>query len=142
MSSHYTWIYGIMRSSLHRLTAKRGDRMQYLDGLEDIKEIRRQHPEGEMILHSDQGSVYASKDFNEDLERYRISRSMSRAGTPTDNPVMEAVNGWIKAELFTDLHVTGKRPIKEEIAEYIHFFNEERPAYALHLRQALFKHCP
>ena len=44
---------------------------------------------------------------------------------------MEAVNGWIKAELFTDLHVTGNKPIEEEISDYIHFFNEERPAYAL-----------
>ena len=48
---------------------------------------------------------------------YHIKRSMSRAGTPTDNGAMEAINGWIKAELFTD--------------EYIKFFNEERPAYAL-----------
>ena len=115
----------------HRLTSKRGDRMQYLDGLKDLKEIRVKHPGGEMVLHSDQGSVYASKEFNEGLEKLQIVRSMSRAGTPTDNAVMEAVNGWIKAELFTDLHVTGTRPIEEEVADYVHFFNEERPAYAL-----------
>ena len=44
---------------------------------------------------------------------------------------MEAINGWIKAELFMDLHVTGERPVKEEIDDYIVFFNEQRPAYAL-----------
>ena len=27
---------------------------------------------------------------------------MSRAGTPTDNPVDESLNGWIKEELFPD----------------------------------------
>ena len=27
---------------------------------------------------------------------------MSRAGTPTDNPVNESLNGWIKEELFID----------------------------------------
>ena len=44
---------------------------------------------------------------------------------------MEAINGWIKAELFMDFHVTGERPIEEEVDAYIAFFNEQRPAYAL-----------
>ena len=65
------------------------------------------------------------------LPMYGIARSMSRAGTPTDNAAMEAINGWIKAELFTDLHVTGERSVQEEVDEYIAFFNELRPAYAL-----------
>ena len=56
---------------------------------------------------------------------------MSRAGTPTDNGTMEAVNGWVKAELFNDFHLTGERNVFEEIDSYIHFFNYERPAYAL-----------
>ena len=60
-----------------------------------------------IILHSDQGSVYASKEYNELLPMY-VNRSMSRAGTPTDNAAMESINGWIKAELFMDLHVTGE----------------------------------
>ena len=56
---------------------------------------------------------------------------MSRAGTPTDNGAMEAINGWIKTELFTDFHITGELSISEELNRYIKFFNEERPAYAL-----------
>ena len=83
-----------------------------------------------LILHSDQGSVYASKAYNDLLPMY-VVRSMSRAGTPTDNSAMESINGWIKAELFMDFHVTGERPVYEEVNEYIKFFNEERPAYAL-----------
>ncbi len=74
--------------------------------------------------------MYASKEYNELLLPY-IVRSMLRAGTPTDNAAMEAINGWIKAELFMDLHVTGKRSVKKEIADYIVFFNEQRPSYAL-----------
>ena len=58
-------------------------------------------------------------------------RSMSRAGTPTDNAAMEAINGWIKAVLFMDLHVTCENPVEKEIDEYISFFNEQRPAYSL-----------
>ena len=105
--------------------------MTYISGLEDLIELKRQYPEYRMILHSDQGSVYASKSFNELLPMYGITRSMSRAGTPTDNAAMEAINGWIKAELFMDLHVTGDKPVKSEIDDYIIFFNEQRPAYSL-----------
>ena len=100
------------------------DREAILEGL------KKAHPEYKMILHSDQGSVYASKAYNELLPMY-VSRSMSRAGTHTDNATMESINGWIKAELFMDLHVTGEKPVKQEIDDYIVFFNEERPAYSL-----------
>ena len=115
----------------HALSSKRGDRMTYISGLKDLLGIKEKYPEMETVLHTDQGSVYASRDFNEILPSHNIRRSMSRAGTPTDNATIEAINGWIKAEIFTDLHVTGKRAVKDEVADYIHFFNEERPAYAL-----------
>ena len=116
----------------HSLSSKRGDRMTYISGLNDLLELKKLHQEYQMILHSDQGSVYASKAFNELLPMYGITRSMSRAGTPTDNAAMEAINGWIKAELFMDLHVTGEMPVEKEIDDYIIFFNEQRPAYSLH----------
>ena len=137
------WVYGIYYELTlymdlwnneivaHALSSKRGDRMTYISGLNDLIELKKQHPEYRMVLHSDQGSVYASKAFNELLPMYHIDHSMSRAGTPTDNAAMEAINGWIKAELFMDLHVTGEKPVCEEIDEYIAFFNEKRPAYSL-----------
>ena len=115
----------------YALSEKRGDRMTYISGLYDLIELKKLHPEYKMVLHSDQGSVYASKAFNELLPMYGIVHSMSRAGTPTDNGAMEAINGWIKSELMTDFHVTGEKPIQEEINDYIKFFNEERPAYSL-----------
>ena len=122
------WNNGIVS---HSLSARRGDRMTYISGLTDLLELKKEFPDMQMILHSDQGSVYASKDFNELLPMYGIVHSMSRAGTPTDNAAMEAINGWIKAELFMDLHVTGEKPVQNEIDEYIIFFNEQRPAYSL-----------
>ena len=115
----------------HSLSSRRGDRMTYISGLKDFLEIKKDYPELKTVLHSDQGSVYASKDFNEMLPAYNVIRSMSRAGTPTDNGAMESINGWIKTEIFTDFHVTGNDNIQKEIDEYIHFFNEERPAYSL-----------
>jgi Transposase and inactivated derivatives len=115
----------------HSLSSKRGDRMTYISGLQNLITLKQQYPQYEMILHSDQGSVYASKAFNDLLPMYSITHSMSRAGTPTDNAAMEAINGWIKAELFMDFHVTGEKSVETEIDEYINFFNEQRPAYSL-----------
>lgn len=114
----------------HALSEKRGDRMTYISGLKDLIKVKNQYPEYKMILHSDQGSVYASKSYNDLLGTGGILHSMSRAGTPTDNAAMEAINGWIKEELFTDFHLRGEN-VKEEMAEYIKFYNEERPAYSL-----------
>ena len=115
----------------YSLSKKRGDRMTYMSGLKGILDIKARYPDLEMILHTDQGSVYSSKSFNELLPLYNIVRSMSRAGTPTDNAAMEAINGWIKAEMFNDLHITSNESIDTEINKYILFFNEERPAYSL-----------
>ena len=56
---------------------------------------------------------------------------MSRTGTPTDNASMETISGWMKAEMFNDLHVTSYETIEREIADYIAFYNEERTAYSL-----------
>ena len=44
---------------------------------------------------------------------------------------MEAINGWSKAELLMDFHITGEKPVVDEIGEYIFFFIEQLPAYAL-----------
>ena len=115
----------------YSLSEKRGDRMTYIDGLNGLIVLKQEHPELETILHTDQGSVYASKSFNELLPLYNIVHSMSRAGTPTDNAAMEAINGWIKAEIFNDFHLTGNDDIRAEVERYIVFFNEERPAYSL-----------
>lgn len=122
------WNNEILSYSLSR---KRGDRMTYMSGLKGILDIKEKYTDLEMILHTDQGSVYSSKSFNELLPLYNIVHSMSRAGTPTDNAAMEAINGWIKAEMFSDLHITSNENIDTEINKYIVFFNEERPAYSL-----------
>ncbi|MDO5140624.1 MAG: IS3 family transposase [Eubacteriales bacterium] len=44
---------------------------------------------------------------------------------------MEAVNGWIKAEIFNDFHIMSNENIEREVTDYIVFFNEECPAYSL-----------
>ena len=69
----------------------KGDPKTYMEGLGKLLEKKKEYAGLGMILHSDQGAVYSSKSFNELLPTYDITRSMSRAGTPTDNGAMEAI---------------------------------------------------
>ena len=110
----------------------KGDRNTYINGRDEMIKIKEEaYPDYDLILHTDQGSVYASKDFNKDLLLHNITRSMSRAGTPTDNGAMESINGWVKDELYLDFKINDSDNVEESIREYVDFFNNERPAYAL-----------
>ncbi len=54
---------------------------------------------------------------------------MSRAGTPTDNPIIESMNGWIKAQIKTDYRINDYDSVEEFINQYIKYYNYERPMY-------------
>lgn len=122
------------------LASRRGDRNQYIDGLEQVKTIIEANGVIEpVILHTDQGSVYASQAYNDIIKNTVIQRSMSRAGKPTDNPVNESLNGWIKEELFVDFNLGRSRNVAETIMDYVNYYNKKRPAYSLgYLTPALF----
>lgn len=59
---------------------------------------------------------------------------MSRAGTPTDNPIIESLNGWIKEEMKTDFNLRDAEGIPSFIENYVHYFNYERLSYKLHYK--------
>lgn len=116
-----------------RLAERRGAREQYIGGLEDVVGLLRGN-DGPTVLHTDQGSVYASMAYNEIIRDTNIVRSMSRAGKPTDNPVNEALNGWIKEELMIDFKLNGcttREQVKGILEDYKDYYNEKRPCYAI-----------
>ena len=114
------------------LASRKGATHSYYDGLKQVLEcIKKEQTDDLTILHTDQGSVYSSKAYNKLLEDYNIQRSMSRAGTPTDNPVNESLNGWIKEELILDFKLKESNDVEKTIKNYVHYFNNERPAYSL-----------
>lgn len=115
----------------YSLSNKRGDPNTYHNALKTVLNKKEEYKNFVTILHSDQGSVYSSKKFNESLPLYNIIHSMSKPGTPTENGAMEAINGWIKEELFIDFKINSSNDIFEEIDKYIHYFNNQRPQSAL-----------
>lgn len=80
-----------------------------------------------IVLHTDQGSVYSSRAFYEAHKEYNIIRSMSRVGTPTDNPIIESINGWIKTELKIDFDSYTKDDLPTFMNKFVDYFNKERP---------------
>lgn len=51
---------------------------------------------GIKMLHTDRGSQYTSKAFNDLMNKYKKLHSMSRPGTPLDNAVVESFFGHMK----------------------------------------------
>ena len=117
------------------LASRKGSVTSYYDGLNQVLEKnKKKQTENLITLHTDQGSVYSSQSYNKLIEDYNIQRSMSRAGTPTDNPINESLNGWIKEELFIDFDLKHCNDIPKLIEEYVYYYNHERPSYALNYK--------
>lgn len=113
------------------LSDKKGDPNTYHLALKQVLNKKEEYKDFDTILHTDQGSVYSSKKFNQSLPSNHIIHSMSKPGKPTENGAMESINGWIKEELFIDFKINSSNDIYYEIENYIHYFNYERPQSSL-----------
>lgn len=120
----------------HSLTDRPGDTKPYYDCLNVLMDIAgtKKEKTAPITLHTDQGAVYSSSAFCMAHKEYNIIRSMSRVGTPTDNPKIEAINGWIKEELYNDFDLSNADDVEAVINEYVKYYNEERPAYSLNYK--------
>ena len=118
----------------HQATPIEGSNKPYYHCLEVLKKFagkKKEEQTPQVVLHTDQGSVYSSQAFCQAHNDYNILRSMSKAGTPTDNPIIEALNGWIKEELYLDFHLATAEDVPKLLDEYVYYFNHNRPASAL-----------
>lgn len=116
------------------VTNKVGSNLPYYHCLEYLIEKKKEQTYP-VTLHTDQGSVYSSAGFYQTHKDYtNIIRSMSRAGTPTDNPIIESLNGWIKEEMRIDFNLKSVEGIPSFIENYVHYFNNERLSYKLNYK--------
>lgn len=72
-------------------------------------------------MHTDQGAVFSSRGFQLSYDGYPILRSMSRVGTSTDNPIVEALNGWIKSELYQEFDLRNTDDLLSTLDPYVSF---------------------
>lgn len=81
---------------------------------------------GGLNLHSDQGSQYTSHAYFDLSKSYHFSPSMSSAGCPYDNAIMENFFGTLKVECLYRAHYSTRSELTQIVAEYVHFYNFER----------------
>lgn len=80
-----------------------------------------------MLLHSDRGVQYRGNEYQEALQNYGISCSMSRKGNCWDNAVMESFFSRFKVELVYAESFKTVEDARTEIFEYIEmFYNRKR----------------
>ena len=87
---------------------------------------RRKHPK-KVIVHSDQGSTYASNDYQALLKEKKLICSMSRRGNCWDNAVAESFYGSLKNEWVSWEDYKTRDQAKKSIFNYIEvFYNRKR----------------
>ena len=86
--------------------------------------VKRRGPAVGLLHHSDQGSTYASEDYQAVLETHGITCSMSRRGNCYDNAVMEAFFSTVKNEVGERYESHGEA--KGQLFDYIEVFYNQR----------------
>ncbi len=135
----YEWTYyldvynnEIVGSSIGKFRFGNNIEVHY-NALEEMLEnkIKRGYKDQETVLHTDQGSIYSSRTFRNVHKDYNIKRSMSRAGTPTDNPIIESLNGWYKSAIKKDIRQNDYDNVKSYMKRVVKYINNERPSSKL-----------
>ncbi len=86
--------------------------------------LKRRAPGAGLLHHSDQGSPYASEDYQRIIKTHRMTGSMSRRGNCYDNAVMESWFSTVKHELGEHFESCGDA--KMALFDYIEVFYNQR----------------
>jgi transposase InsO family protein len=94
--------------------------------------LQRRRPLPGLLLHSDRGSQYASRDFHDLLAEHGLVASMSRRGNCWDNAVAESFFASLKIELVYEADWATRAAACAELFEYLEvFYNGQRRHSAL-----------
>ena len=124
------WLYlaVVMDLSSRRIvgwkTSSRMKKQLVLDALAMAYWQRK--PEKGLLHHSDRGSQYASYEYQNQLKNYGMTASMSRKGNCWDNAPTERFFRSLKSERLTACRFFTRSEAKNEILDYITFYNSIR----------------
>jgi putative transposase len=89
--------------------------------------IWRRRPTKKVLVHSDQGAQYTSKDWQTFLKDNNLEASMSRRGNCHDNAVAESFFSLLKKERVRNRTYQTRSDARSEIFDYIEcFYNPKR----------------
>jgi len=80
-----------------------------------------------LVFHSDRGSQYRSQKYQNILNEYQITGSMSKPGYPYDNSCMESFFASMKKEFISRKGYDTIEEVKQDVFYYIElFYNRKR----------------
>ena len=86
----------------------------------------RRRPAPGLILHSDRGSQYCSREFQAALSGYGMRSSMSRKGDCWDNAPTESLWGRLKVGRLDGRKFATRRDAMDEVVSWLTFYNYRR----------------
>lgn len=86
----------------------------------------REKPKG-LSFHSDQGTNYTSNEFSDLLYAFEVDQSLSKAGTPYDNSVMESFFSNFKQEDLNSCEFEHFDELVAVVDRYMKYYNAYRP---------------
>jgi putative transposase len=96
--------------------------------------LQQRRPVQDLLHHSDRGSQYASREYQQALAEAGIGCSMSRKGNCWDNAPMESFIHTLKNELGQQLYAS-RAAARSAVFDYIErFYNRQRRHSALGYR--------
>ena len=88
--------------------------------------LKREH-NPKVILHSDQGVQFTSKEFVNFCKNHKVTQSMSKAGCPYDNAPMERFYNTFKSNFYNVTSFSNVEVMDELTLKYINWYNYVRP---------------
>ncbi|GIM45650.1 transposase [Collibacillus ludicampi] len=90
--------------------------------IDTLKLARKKRNVKGVLLHSDQGFQYTSRQYNQLLKKYQMKASMSRKGNCWDNACMENFFSHFKSECFHLYSFRTVEEVKVAVQRYIRFY--------------------
>jgi putative transposase len=87
-----------------------------------------------VVLHTDGGSEYTARTFQEACARLGVTQSMGRPGSALDNAAIESWHSTLTFELLDLEHFPTKTQARSRIAAWIDEYNRDRKHSALGMR--------
>lgn len=90
------------------------------------KAIMRRRPDRGLLIHSDRGIQYASRDFREQLTKQGFIQSMSRKGNCWDNAVAESFFHTLKTQLIHHVSFRDSQEAEQRLFNYMEIYYNRR----------------
>jgi putative transposase len=89
--------------------------------------VWRRKPKNKVLVHSDQGSQFTSRDWASFLKHHNLEHSMSRRGNCHDNAVAESFFNLLKRERIRRRTYRTRADARQDVFDYIEmFYNPKR----------------